>query len=96
MIFRKVEPELFPCLRKFGIAFYEFNPRMSCRNLSYQSPSLTLTLYQLVEDSSLAATAPLKTKSSPALVSTPTRVKARYVIQLHPLNTLSFDVIAQR
>ena len=23
---RKVEPELFPCLRKFGIAFYEFNP----------------------------------------------------------------------
>lgn len=22
-----VEPELFPCLRKFGIAFYEFNPR---------------------------------------------------------------------
>ena len=27
-IHRKVEPELFPCLRKFGIAFYEFNPRM--------------------------------------------------------------------
>ena len=26
-IHRKVEPELFPCLRKFGIAFYEFNPR---------------------------------------------------------------------
>ncbi|KAI0351262.1 Aldo/keto reductase [Trametes cingulata] len=25
-IHRKVEPELFPCLRKFGIAFYEFNP----------------------------------------------------------------------
>ena len=24
---RKVEPELFPCLRKFGISFYEFNPR---------------------------------------------------------------------
>lgn len=23
---RGVEPELFPCLRKFGIAFYEFNP----------------------------------------------------------------------
>ena len=21
-----VEPELFPCLRKFGISFYEFNP----------------------------------------------------------------------
>jgi aflatoxin B1 aldehyde reductase len=21
-----VEPELFPCLRKYGIAFYEFNP----------------------------------------------------------------------
>ncbi|PPQ85274.1 hypothetical protein CVT25_010047 [Psilocybe cyanescens] len=25
-IHRAVEPELFPCLRKFGIAFYEFNP----------------------------------------------------------------------
>ena len=23
----KVEPELFPCLRKYGISFYEFNPR---------------------------------------------------------------------
>jgi len=23
---RAVEPELFPCLRKYGIAFYEFNP----------------------------------------------------------------------
>ena len=26
-IHRNVEPELFPCLRKFGIAFYGFNPR---------------------------------------------------------------------
>ncbi|EPS99222.1 hypothetical protein FOMPIDRAFT_1030941 [Fomitopsis schrenkii] len=25
-VHRKVEPELFPCLRKFGISFYEFNP----------------------------------------------------------------------
>jgi len=25
-IHRKVEPELFPCLRKYGISFYEFNP----------------------------------------------------------------------
>jgi len=25
-IHRTVEPELFPCLRKFGISFYEFNP----------------------------------------------------------------------
>ncbi|KAI0776653.1 Aldo/keto reductase [Trametes elegans] len=25
-ILRRVEPELSPCLRKFGIAFYEFNP----------------------------------------------------------------------
>jgi len=25
-IHRSVEPELFPCLRKFGISFYEFNP----------------------------------------------------------------------
>ncbi|KAJ7432969.1 aflatoxin B1 aldehyde reductase 3, isoform CRA_a, partial [Mycena galericulata] len=25
-IHRGVEPELFPCLHKFGIAFYEFNP----------------------------------------------------------------------
>ncbi|KAJ6567413.1 Aldo/keto reductase [Mycena vulgaris] len=27
-IHRGVEPELFPCLRKFGISFYEFNPLM--------------------------------------------------------------------
>ncbi|KAI0351263.1 Aldo/keto reductase [Trametes cingulata] len=25
-VHRKVEPELFPCLRKFGIAFFAFNP----------------------------------------------------------------------
>ena len=31
-IHRQVEPELFPCLRKYGLAFYEFNPRTS---LSY-------------------------------------------------------------
>jgi len=28
-IHRAVEMELFPCLRKFGIAFYEFNPCQS-------------------------------------------------------------------
>lgn len=28
-IHRNVEPELFPCLRKLGLAFYEFNPRRS-------------------------------------------------------------------
>ena len=26
-VHRAVEPELLPCLRKFGISFYEFNPR---------------------------------------------------------------------
>lgn len=26
VIHRNVEPELFPCLRKYGISFYEFNP----------------------------------------------------------------------
>ena len=26
-ISRAVEPELFPCLRKYGISFYAFNPR---------------------------------------------------------------------
>jgi aflatoxin B1 aldehyde reductase len=29
-IHRNVESELFPALRKFGIAFYAFNPRASC------------------------------------------------------------------
>ncbi|KAI1795424.1 NADP-dependent oxidoreductase domain-containing protein [Ganoderma leucocontextum] len=29
VVHRKVEPKLFPCLRKFGIAFYEYNPRAS-------------------------------------------------------------------
>jgi aflatoxin B1 aldehyde reductase len=24
---RRVEDELFPCIRKFGISFYEFQPR---------------------------------------------------------------------
>ena len=26
-VHRRVEPELFPCLRKFGLSFYAFNPR---------------------------------------------------------------------
>jgi aflatoxin B1 aldehyde reductase len=26
-VHRAVEPELFPCLRKFGLSFYMFNPR---------------------------------------------------------------------
>lgn len=26
-LYSAVEPELFPCLRKFGISFYEYNPR---------------------------------------------------------------------
>ena len=30
-IHRGVEPELFSCLRKFGISFYEFNPCMRRR-----------------------------------------------------------------
>jgi aflatoxin B1 aldehyde reductase len=31
-IHRSVEPELLPCLRKFGISFYEFNP---CKNITF-------------------------------------------------------------
>lgn len=31
-IHRSVEPELLPCLRKFGISFYEFNP---CESLCW-------------------------------------------------------------
>ena len=26
IIFRDIEKELFPCLRRFGIAFYAYNP----------------------------------------------------------------------
>ena len=64
-IHRKVEPELFPCLRKFGIAFYEFNPRSSL--------SLTPTSYvahkrshsqQLEAVSSPVAIAPCKIRSN--------------------------------
>ena len=41
-VHRNVEPELFPCLRKYGIAFYEYNPCASrllsgiliCENIS--------------------------------------------------------------
>lgn len=36
-IHRNVEPELFPCLRKLGLSFYEFNPRTS----SLVSPRIT-------------------------------------------------------
>lgn len=28
-VHRNVEPELFPCLRKYGLSFYEYNPRAS-------------------------------------------------------------------
>ncbi|EPQ51526.1 Aldo/keto reductase [Gloeophyllum trabeum ATCC 11539] len=42
-IHRMVEPELFPCLRKFGISFYEFNPLgggyLAGRYLSPDAPS---------------------------------------------------------
>ena len=38
---RKVEPELLPCLRKFGIAFYEYNPRKLPLPFAYASRSRT-------------------------------------------------------
>ena len=40
---RKIEPELFPCLRKFGISFYEFNPCESPFSLSPPYENFILT-----------------------------------------------------
>ena len=70
-IHRKVEPELFPCLRKFGIAFYEFNPRMY---IVYGRVPFSLSdesVGKSVEGSSLADTAPCRTRSNRDLASTP-------------------------
>ena len=32
-VYRKVEPELFPCLRQFGLRFYAYNPVSGISNL---------------------------------------------------------------
>ena len=70
-IHRKVEPELFPCLRKFGIAFYEFNPRMYIVSVVVHVVCLTSLLGQSAEGSSPAGTAPSRTRSNRDLASTP-------------------------
>ena len=43
LIFSGVEPELFPCLRKFGISFYEFNPRKCVLIVSHEE-NITVNL----------------------------------------------------
>jgi hypothetical protein len=65
-IHRNVEPELFPALRKFGIAFYEFNPRACFPALVPLSTEGMLTVSSDRQSrvvSSLTAT-PLRTRTS--------------------------------
>jgi aryl-alcohol dehydrogenase-like predicted oxidoreductase len=71
-IHRGVEPELFPALRKFGIAFYEFNPRAFCylfRPLSPPSTIYSIFPSQSRAVSSLTATPPRTTSPRPGRVS---------------------------
>ncbi|CAK5274710.1 unnamed protein product [Mycena citricolor] len=58
-IHRAAEPELFPCLRKFGIAFYEYNPRQY--DVLAEASSLGVTPAQTVERTlGLASTAAMQ------------------------------------
>jgi hypothetical protein len=87
---RRVEPELFPCLRKYGISFYEYNPRtylcftsdfppLSSLRLRVLAVLIGFTMYQLVEGSLRGATALQRTKLSLALDSTQQGIRDRYV-----------------
>ena len=80
---RKVEPELFPCLRKYGISFYEFNPREhhAFYSLGVVLSGLGLVL-QSVADSSRDATPHRTRPSSPARASTPHVSRARFASPL--------------
>lgn len=39
-LFRDVEKELFPCLRRFGIAFYAYNPVSTSFNFEMAQEAL--------------------------------------------------------
>lgn len=75
---RNVEPELFPCLRKFGISFYEFNPCEYDRN--QQTTSLISYNTQCVAASSVAAIARSMTKLKQGRDLTQRESKERYLI----------------
>jgi hypothetical protein len=94
-VHRAVEPELFPCMRKFGIAFYAFNPRESIKGSLGSSPS---TCVQSRVASSLAAILRLTTRSRLGHVSTPRRDRDRSLLyfivvgsvsHLHPYRTIA-------
>ena len=72
---RKVEPELFPCLRKFGIAFYEYNPRELSLPSVYCSCSRTGGL-QSVAGSSRGVIGRCRTRWNRTRASTPLRTSS--------------------
>ena len=73
-----VEPELLPCLRKFGISFYEYNPRKSTKHrLTSLRAQLTIVC-QSVVDSLQVVTHPPMPKSSLVRDLTLRKVKGGY------------------
>ena len=74
-----VEPELLPCLRKFGISFYEYNPRKSTKHRPTSLQHQLTVVRQSVEDSSQAVTHPLMPKSNLVHDLTLRKAKGGYV-----------------
>ena len=68
----KVEPELFPCLRKYGISFYEFNPR---KHSLYDKAGSSYIVLQLAVGSSQVDTTRSTKTSNPGHALTPQRGK---------------------
>jgi hypothetical protein len=77
-IHRGVEPELFPCLRKFGISFYEFNPRTTHLVFFFHIISHSL---QWRADFSLAGTIPRTTNLRVVRGSTPQPFREGYALR---------------
>ena len=74
-IHRGVEPELLPCLRKFGISFYEFNPCECWRY--YRGVQAIHSPLQWQEDFSLAVICPKTMFRKRVLGLTQRRTRAR-------------------
>lgn len=73
-----VEPELLPCLRKFGISFYEYNPRESTKHRLTSLRAQLTVVCQSVVDSLQVVTHPPMPKSSLVRDLTLRKVKGGY------------------
>ena len=76
-VHRAVEPELLPCLRKFGISFYEFNPRKA--TIENVPLYLFIKLLQSLAASSLADMAHSMMRQKQVRDLTQTSHRARFV-----------------